>query len=88
MSLSMNMNPRYKRLEDKKPTIIFSCNPVNYNLIIEHTEAWNTSRSLYVDALIDWAISEYKKGNKQLMQHLDMVINAKKYQELEKAQHL
>lgn len=83
---------RYKKLEEKKPTIIFSCNPVNYNLLIEYTEAWNTSRSLMVDALIDYAITEYKQSvnlsNSKILKHIDQIINAKRYAELEKDQHL
>lgn len=79
---------RYKKLEEKKPTIIFSCNPVNYNLLIEYSQYWNSSRSLFVDALLDFAISEYKNNNTKIMKHLDHVINAKKYLDMEKDQHL
>lgn len=86
--IDTEFRPRYKKLEEKKPTIIFSCNPVNYNLLIEYAEKWNTSRSLFVDAMIDFAISEYKKGNEEAIKHIDQVINAKKYAELEKNQHL
>lgn len=79
---------RYKKLEEKKPTIIFSCNPVNYNLLIEYSQVWNSSRSLFVDALIDFAISEYKQNKDSVMKHLDHVINAKKHADIEKSQHL
>lgn len=79
---------RYKKLEEKKPTIIFSCNPVNYNLLIEYAEHWKTSRSLMVDALLDYSVDRYKKGDKALMQHIDEIINAKKYKEMDREQHL
>lgn len=82
---------RYHKRDENKEGLTFSCNPDNYDWIYETADKkvfGSHSRSILIDALIDYAITDVKNGVRRAVDHVDRVINPEKYHVIESEGHL
>lgn len=84
-------NKRYRSRDQNKVGVTFSCNSVNYDFIYNSTEEekYGThSRSIFIDALVDYAIHELLAKNKAAINHIKKIVDPKKYTVNESEGHL